>query len=51
MLKDSKFLAEIDKMRAEFHPASGEAVQKLIETTTKVPKSLVDQIAAITRPN
>jgi len=51
MLKDPQFLVEIEKTRAEFHPASGEAVQKLIETATKVPKPLVDQISAILRTN
>ena len=51
MLKDPQLLAEIEKTRAEFHPASGEVVQRLIERATKVPKSLVDQISAIMRAN
>jgi tripartite-type tricarboxylate transporter receptor subunit TctC len=42
MLKDSDFLAEIEKAKAEFRPLSGEKLQQLIVESASVPKEVLD---------
>jgi tripartite-type tricarboxylate transporter receptor subunit TctC len=49
MLKDPEFLAEIDKTKIEFQPASGEDVQKLIRDTASAPREVIDRTQAILR--
>ena len=48
-VKDPEFLAEIEKAQQEFQPASGEALQKLIESTASVPAAIVGRTEAILR--
>jgi tripartite-type tricarboxylate transporter receptor subunit TctC len=49
MLKDAEFLAEIEKTKLEFQPASGEEVQKLIRDTASAPRAIIDRTQAILR--
>lgn len=49
LLKDQEFLAEIEKSGQEFQPASGEAVQKLIEGAARAPRDIVERTEAILR--
>src|SRR5262245_6449055 len=49
MLKDSEFLAEIEKSGQEFQPAAGESVQKLIEAAANAPRDVVERTEAILR--
>ena len=48
-VKDPEFLAELEKAQQEFQPASGEELQKLIESTASVPAHIVEQTEAILR--
>jgi tripartite-type tricarboxylate transporter receptor subunit TctC len=49
MLKDPEFLAEMDKTKLEFQPASGDEVQKLIRDTANAPREVIDRTQAILR--
>lgn len=49
MLKDPEFLAEIEKSGQEFQPASGEAVQRLIQQAASAPRDVVERTEAILR--
>jgi tripartite-type tricarboxylate transporter receptor subunit TctC len=49
MLKDPELRAEIDKSQLEFHPASGDEVQKLVSDTANVAKDIAEQTKAILR--
>ena len=49
MLKDPEFLAEIEKTKIEFQPASGDEVQKLIRETASAPREVIDRTQAILR--
>lgn len=49
MLKDPEFRAEIDKSQLEFHPASGDEVQKLVSDTANVAKDIAEKTKAILR--
>lgn len=49
MIKDPAFLAEIHKAKAEFSPASGEEVQKLIENAANAPKEIQERTKALIR--
>lgn len=42
MLKDPEFLAEIDKVKAEFRPLSGEKLQELIVQSANAPKEVLE---------
>jgi tripartite-type tricarboxylate transporter receptor subunit TctC len=48
-IKDPEFLAELEKAKQEFQPASGEELQKLIEATASVPAHIVARTEAILR--
>ena len=48
-VKDPEFLAELEKAKQEFQPASGEELQKLIESTANVPAHIVERAEAILR--
>lgn len=47
MITDPAFLAEIHKAKAEFSPASGEEVQKLIEGAANAPKEVQERTKAL----
>jgi len=49
MLADSELLAEIEKTGLEFAPASGEALQGIIQATAGAPREIVDKTQAILR--
>ncbi len=49
MLKDRDFVAEIEKSGQEFQPASGEAVQRLIQEAASAPRDVVERTQAILR--
>ena len=49
MLKDPDLLAEIEKSGLEFGPASGAAVQKVIQDTIAAPRDIVEKTQAIVR--
>jgi hypothetical protein len=48
-VKDPEFLGELEKAQQEFQPASGEELQKLIESTASVPSAIVGRTEAILR--
>ena len=47
MVRDPDFLAEIKKAKAEFRPASGEALQKLVESAADAPPDIKEKTVAI----
>lgn len=47
MLKDPEFLAEVEKTKLEFLPASGEFMQKLIADTAEAPADIIEQAQEI----
>jgi tripartite-type tricarboxylate transporter receptor subunit TctC len=49
MLKDPEFVAEIEKTKVEFQPASGDDVHKLIRDTANAPREVIDRTQAILR--
>lgn len=49
MLKDPEFLAEIEKTKLEFHPASGEQLEQLIRNTANAPPQLIEKMQSILR--
>jgi tripartite-type tricarboxylate transporter receptor subunit TctC len=49
MLKDAEFLAEIEKTKLEFQPASGDEAQKLIRDTASAPRAIIERTQAILR--
>jgi tripartite-type tricarboxylate transporter receptor subunit TctC len=49
MLKDTEFLAEIDKTGQEFQPASGVEVHRLIEKVADAPREAVERTESILR--
>jgi tripartite-type tricarboxylate transporter receptor subunit TctC len=49
-IKDPEFLAEIERSKQEFQPASGEELQKLIAAAASAPREIVARTEAILRP-
>ena len=49
-MKDEQFLAEMDKARLDVSPASGEKVQKLVESFFATPKDIVAKAREAIRP-
>lgn len=41
MVKDPEFLAEVDKLKVEFSPASGTFMQKLVAETAEAPAEMI----------
>jgi tripartite-type tricarboxylate transporter receptor subunit TctC len=46
-LKDPELLAEVEKAKLDFHPASGERLQKIINDTAAVPPAVVARMQSI----
>ncbi len=47
MLKDRRFLEEIEKANLEFDPMSGEKLQKLVVQSTNIPPELLERAKAV----
>jgi len=48
-IRDPEFLADIERAQQEFQPASGEELQRIIQSTAGVPRAIVDKTEAILR--
>jgi tripartite-type tricarboxylate transporter receptor subunit TctC len=46
-LKDPELLAEVEKAKLDFHPGSGELLQKIVADTSAVPESVVARMQSI----
>jgi tripartite-type tricarboxylate transporter receptor subunit TctC len=49
MLKDPEFMAEVEKTKVEFYPASGEELQQLIRETANAPPQLIEKMQSLLR--
>lgn len=50
-IKDPEFLADIERAQQEFQPASGEELQRIIQSVANVPRAIVERTEAILRSN
>ena len=46
-MKDPELLAEIEKARLDFHPASGDKLQKIIADTANVSPAIVARMQSL----
>lgn len=46
-MKDPELLGEVEKARLDFHPASGEKVQKIIADTAKISPAIVTRMQSL----
>lgn len=49
MVKDSEFIAEIEKTHTEFSPLGGEALQTLVADTRNVPATIMERARAVVK--
>ena len=47
MLREPEFLADIEKTKLEFHPASGEQLQQLIQNAANAPPQLIEKMQSL----